>query len=355
MGSEDGDPLARRDRWAAPRTDRDERTAYIGTTTTGIPIPAVPQAAELRDQVPVLGTSTTPITLPFTQTDRERLAAAGRRVPHDLFGGLNRVDARIVAILGSLTVGTAPVLMGLSGQNPATVVVFRAGLAILPLAVLACIEWRRNGTMRGKHVLLHLLAGAFFGIDMGLWSPGVHLAGAGIASAAANLQVIIVPLLAWLIFRERLPVAFIVAVPVMLAGVVLLSGVLEQGSFSSDLFAGVLLSVAGGFGYAGYIIILSRAPAPGHAATQVLLSTCSAMVVGTVLASAFGLPDLTPGFWPLMCLLGLALFGQVIGWIATSNALPRLASSTGSMLLLIQPLVAIFGGMLLLGERISLL
>lgn len=65
------------------------------------------------------------------------------------------------------------------------------------------------------------------------------------------------------------------------------------------------------------------------------------MVVGTAVASAWGAPNFTPEWQPLLILLVMALLSQVIGWVATSSALPRLDSSTGSMLLLAQPLVAI--------------
>lgn len=342
-----------RSHWAKPHDKQHDRVERINTTMTGVPISPAPDVNELVAAAPVLGTSTTAITTTISTEEAERLRAAGRPVPKDLFGFLNRIDPRAVALMGSIAVGLNPVLTRLSGENAATAVFFRFAIALIPLAVFAVLEWRMNGPMKARPVLLHLLAGVFFGLDVGLWIPGVMLAGAGIATVAGNLQVIIVPLMAWLIFREKLTLPFILAIPVMLGGVVLLSGVIEQGDLTGDAFLGVLLAVAGGVAYAGYIMIIGRSRPTGHASTNVFLSTLTSMVVGTTVASAFGAPNFTPEFQPFMILIAMALLSQVIGWVTTSSALPRLDSSTGSMLLLTQPLVAVVGGVLLVGEFIS--
>lgn len=341
-----------RSQWASPKADR-EHVERLHTSVSGVPVSAAPSAEDLMN-APMIGASTTPITLPITLEEEARLRAAGKPVPKNLFGFLNSVDPRVVALLGSLAVGLNPVFVRMSGENAATAVFFRFAIALIPLGIFALMELRLNGKMRARDVMLHLLAGAFFGLDVGLWIPGVLLAGAGIATVAGNLQVIIVPLLALLIFREKLTPPFIIAIPVMLAGVVLLSGVIEHG-LGGDAFLGVLLAVAGGFAYAGYIMIIGRARPTGHASTNVFLSSFSSMIVGTSVAWAWGAPNFTPDLQPLILLILMALFSQVIGWVATASALPRLDSSTGSMLLLTQPLVAIVGGVLLLGEQISML
>lgn len=313
------------------------------------------QEEPVSDVYPVVPATTMLLTTAIPAAERRRLRAAGKKVPKDLFAFLTKLDARLVVVLGSLAVGFGPLLTKMSGENAATTILFRFGLALMPLAIFAVLEWRLNGRMRWKGMAMHLLAGVFFGLDVGLFIPGVYLAGAGIATVAGNLQVIIVPLMALLFFRERMARPFVVAIPFMLAGVILLSGALEQGSFSGDVFFGVVLAVAGGFAYAGYVMVISRARATGHACTQVFLSTVSAMVVGTLVAAPFGAPNLTPPLDNFLYLLALALLSQVVGWIATSSALPRIDSTTGPMLLLIQPLVAVVGGVMILGEQISVL
>jgi drug/metabolite transporter (DMT)-like permease len=117
------------------------------------------------------------------------------------------------------------------------------------------------------------------------------------------------------------------------------------------VFLGVMLAVAGGFAYAGYVMVIARARPTGHACTQVFLSTTSAMVVGTLVATPFGAPNFTPPLEHLLVLIALALLAQVVGWIATSSALPRVDGTTGP----IQPLVAVVGGVVFLAEQITVL
>lgn len=304
-------------------------------------------------QVPIIGSSLTPITASIPVISTGSPAVERARQSREIFGFLERVDARLLAVVASTAVGIGPVLMLLSGENAATTVLFRFGIALIPLAVLAIIEWRMNGPLNRRHTLIHLLAGVFFGIDLGLWTPGMMLAGAGVATVAGNIQVIIVPLFALIVFRERIGRPFLWAIPVMLTGIVLISGALEQGALGPDVLIGVLLATASGFAYAGYVLIVGRAPSHGHAATQAFLAAFMSMVVGTSIASLFGAPNLTPEIGPLLILIAMALFGQVIGWMGTTAALPRLETATGSTLLLVQPLVAVLGGLFILGEHIT--
>ena len=50
----------------------------------------------------------------------------------------------------------------------------------------------------------------------------------------ANLQVVIVAVVAWLAFGERPRREVLVAIPVMLVGVVLISGVVGTGAYGSN-------------------------------------------------------------------------------------------------------------------------
>ena len=57
------------------------------------------------------------------------------------------------------------------------------------------------------------------------WHHAIEAVGAGLATVLGNLQVIIVGFFAWLLLGERPSRATLLALPVVLAGVVLISGV----------------------------------------------------------------------------------------------------------------------------------
>ena len=54
-------------------------------------------------------------------------------------------------------------------------------------------------------------------------------------------------------------------------------------------------------------------------------------------------------------LLALALGSQVVGWLLISVSLPRLPAAVTSVLLLVQPVVAVAAGVAILGEAPSAL
>ena len=71
-----------------------------------------------------------------------------------------------------------------------------------------------------------LAGGALLGVDMTLWAESVRSVGAGVSTVVVNVQVVILPLLAFLVLGERVRRTFVLAVPVMLVGVALAGGLI---------------------------------------------------------------------------------------------------------------------------------
>ena len=81
------------------------------------------------------------------------------------------------------------------------------------------------------------------GGDLG---PRVVVEGAVAACREFNLQVVLVPLLAWIILRERPARRVLGALPLSLLGVLLISGVLESGAYGRHPQAGALFGLSAG-------------------------------------------------------------------------------------------------------------
>jgi drug/metabolite transporter (DMT)-like permease len=169
-----------------------------------------------------------------------------------------------------------------------------------------------------------------------------------------NTQVVIVVLAAWLLLGERPGRRIAVAVPVVLAGVVLISGVIGEGAFGANPVLGVLLGLATGAAYAGFLLVQRRANADHRRPAGPLFD---ATLSSALFALAVGLPlgeiDLVPT-WPAHgWLLLLGLLVQVVGWLIISISLPRLPSAVTSLVLTIQPVGSVVLGMWLLAESPS--
>lgn len=192
---------------------------------------------------------------------------------------------------------------------------------------------------------------------MTLWAESVHAVGAGVSTVVVNVQVVILPLLAFLVLGERVRRTFVLAVPVMLAGVALAGGLVGDADavVGAAPVRGTVTALIAAVAYAGYILLVRLGAGPGQRFTPVAIATLGAAATSFALGSFWQGVDLAPDVRALAWLVTLAVVGQVIGWVLIASALPRLASSTGASILLLQPVGAVMLGALLLGERPGLL
>jgi drug/metabolite transporter (DMT)-like permease len=260
------------------------------------------------------------------------------------------------AVAGALTIAFSAILVRKADVSPATAAVFRCAYAVPVLGVLAWIERRRHGPRTRRELRLSLWAGAFFAADLICWHYAIADVGAGLATVLGNLQVVLVGVVAWMTLGERPDPRVIYAVPIVLFGVVLISGVLSHSAYGADPVRGVIFGVATGFTYAGFILVLRqsgrdlrRPVAPLFEATA--WAAGFALIAGLIIGDV----NLAPS-WPAHAwLLVLALSSQVVGWLLISVSLPRLPAALTSVLLTIQPVGSVLLGMVLLGEAPSAL
>jgi drug/metabolite transporter (DMT)-like permease len=226
------------------------------------------------------------------------------------------------------------------------------GLPLLALVALA--ERRRHGPLPDRARRLAVMAGIFFAGDLLFWHHAIEYVGAGLATVLGNLQVLIVGVVAWLFLGERPSRATLAAVPVVLLGVVLISGVVGANAYGADPALGVVLGVLTAVCYSGYLLLIRiggrdpRRPA-GPVAIATVAVALSASVVGTV----GGDLDMTPGPESLFWLAMLGVTSQSIGYLCISISLPRLPAIVTSVILLAQPPTTVLLAMVLLDERSS--
>jgi drug/metabolite transporter (DMT)-like permease len=221
------------------------------------------------------------------------------------------------------------------------------------LALLAWLERRRYGP-RAVDWRLSVAAGLLFAADLTLWHHSIEAVGAGLATVLGNVQVVLVGLIAWAVLRERPARRAVLAVPVVLLGVVLISGVVGSGAYGKDPALGVVMGILTAITYAGFILVLRHGNTDlRRPAGPLLDATLGGAVFAAIAGVAVGDVDLAP-HWPGHgWLLVLALTSQVLGWLLISVALPRLPAVTTSIVITLQPVGSVLLGVVLLGESPS--
>jgi drug/metabolite transporter (DMT)-like permease len=255
-----------------------------------------------------------------------------------------------LGLAGALTIAFSAILVRLAEVSPETAAFFRCFYALPALGALAWLERRRLGPREPRRLVL-ALAGLCFAGDVVFWHHAIADVGAGLATVLGNLQVVLVAFVAWAVLGERPEARTVAAVPVVLAGVVLISGALEDGAYGDDPARGVVFGALTSLAYAGFILLLRSANAgPVRPAGPLCEATAWAALGCLAAGAAVGTIDLLPG-WPAQgWLVVLALSSQVLGWMLISLSLPRLPAALSSVLLLAQPVGAVLLAMAILGE-----
>jgi drug/metabolite transporter (DMT)-like permease len=259
-----------------------------------------------------------------------------------------------VAVTGALTIAFSAILVRASHASPSTAAFFRCAYALPPLALLAWAEHRRYGPRTARDLWLSVLAGAFFAADLICWHHAIADVGAGLATVLGNLQVVLVGVIAWALLNERPERRLLVAIPVVLAGVVLISGAVGAGAYGRDPARGVLFGVLTGLTYAGFLLVLRHGNRDLRRPAGPLFEATAASALFCLVAGlALGDLDLVPTWPGHAYLITLALTSQVIAWLLISVSLPRLPAAVTSVVLTLQPVGSVLLGIAIFSESPS--
>lgn len=265
----------------------------------------------------------------------------------------NHRSTLIAALLGALMISFSAVWFGLSDSSPTTAAFFRAAYA---LPVVFVLWWMRRDQDRrpSNKRWLAVLAGLSLGADAVTWHTSIGFIGAGLATLIANVSVIFVALGAWILLGERPRKATMVAIPVILLGVTMVSGLGRGDSFGVDPLRGTLFALLAAVLYAGFILAFRHSnDAQAPAAGPLLEATIGTLIASFALGMVGGNIDFAISFPSHFWLLALAIGSQVLGWLLIGYALPRLPAVETATIILIQPALTMIWGAIIFDERPS--
>ena len=262
----------------------------------------------------------------------------------------------VAGVLGALTIAFSAILVDLADVSPASAAFFRCLYALPALGALAWWEDRRHGRRSWRERRLAIPAGALFAVDLIAWNHAIADVGAGLATVLGNLQVVIVPFLALALLGERVPKRILLSLPIVLLGILLVSGALDSGAYGANPSRGVLYGVITALTYAAFLLIQRQGSAdlrrPGGPLFDTSLVTAAfALLYGL----AIGAGDLVPAWPSAGWLILLGLTSQALGWLLITMSLPRLPAAMTSLTLTIQPIASVALGAILLGQEPSVL
>lgn len=259
----------------------------------------------------------------------------------------------VAALSGAVLISFSAIFFRLSAVSPTTGAFYRTTYALPVLFVLWMMR-RGQDRRRTSRRWIALGAGVSLGADVVTWHGAIDFIGAGLATLLANTQVIFVAVGAWIFLGEKPRKTTLGAIPVILFGVGLVSGIGQGDPFGIDPVKGTLLALMAAVFYAVFILGFrhsndTQAPAAGPLFEATVGAAVASLAIGVVAGTMdFGFSWPSHGW-----LIALALAAQVVGWLLIGYALPRLPAVETATIVLLQPALTMVWGALIFGERPS--
>ena len=248
-----------------------------------------------------------------------------------------RIGALMVAA-GAILISFSAVFVKLAHVSPTVAGFYRnffgGVLLLIILAVKGGVSFKDR-----IHLVLGVLCGAIFALDLFFWHLSIHYVGPGLATILANFQVFLLALFGVVVLGERLNGRTLLAIPLAFCGLFLLAGV-QWNHLGQVYQLGVIIGLAAAACYAAYLLVLrklqSMPNAPKAMATLAVISIVAALLLGLATwlkGESFIIPDRQS----FMALLAYGIFCQVVGWVLITKGLPHVRSSLVGLLILLQP------------------
>lgn len=237
------------------------------------------------------------------------------------------------------------------GMSPDSVLFYRYVLAVVVLGAL--MLFRRQSFALTRHDILPLaVMGVLFALSSLLLFQSYNLMDAGIASTILFVYPVMVAVIMAVGFHERVTAATVFSIALACGGI----GLLYKGGDGATLsLVGVLLVFLSALAYAVYIVGVNRSSLK-NLSTEKL--TFYSLLFGSLVyvVRLRGGADLQAIPSPLMWVnaVSLALFPTIVSLVTMAGAIRRIGSTPTAILGALEPVTALFFGVVVFGEQFTL-
>lgn len=236
------------------------------------------------------------------------------------------------------------------GMTTDTVLFYRYSFAVIVLAVLMKIQGQ-SFALRKADILPLVIMGLLFSFSSLFLFLSYNYMDAGIASTILFVYPVMVAVIMGLFFKEKISAITVFSILLALSGIALL----YQGDGGKPLSTlGVILVILSSLSYAIYIVGVNRSSLKDLPTTKL-----------TFYAILFGLSvyiarlnfcndlQIIPSAWLWADVVALAILPTAVSLVCTALAIHYIGSTPTAILGALEPVTALFFGVLLFHERIT--
>lgn len=263
-----------------------------------------------------------------------------------------KVKGYILAAISAATYGMNPLFalpLYEAGMNLYSVLFFRYLFAIPILAIMLKIR-RRDFSISKADIVPLLILGVLFAMSSITLFSSYNFMDVGIASTILFVYPIMVALIMFIFFKEKISMKTIMCIAVALVGIVLLC---KSGSGAVVSAKGVAFVLASSLSYSIYIVYVNKSRISKMATIKVTLYVLMAglmvFVMRILLTGEVSVPP-TEKWWLWGNVLALSIFPTVISLVCTTEAIQCIGSTPTAILGVLEPVTAVFFGIVVFGE-----
>jgi drug/metabolite transporter (DMT)-like permease len=252
-------------------------------------------------------------------------------------------------IIGIICISFSPIFVKLAVAPPIASGFYRIFIAWLLLAPY-CI-YKKQLKIDRKDLLIAIVGGVVFGADIAVWNLSLVKISATISTLIANLAPVWVGLLSFLILRKKSGVLFWVGTWIAILGMIILVGYTNILHLQFNI--GLVYALIASLFYAIYIMITKGILRRITTVTFMFYNMLGASVFLLLICVSQHneLIYFSTSTW--LCLLGMGVICQLVGWITINYSLNYLEATKVSIALLSQTVIAGFWAMLFLNETLE--
>lgn len=265
----------------------------------------------------------------------------------------NKVKGYGAGAIAAITYGMNPLFalpLYANGMDANSVLFFRYLLAI-PIVGAMLFYRGHSFALRRTELLALIFLGIMFAFSSLALFESYNYMGAGIASTLLFIYPLLVALLMFVFFHEKISKLTLVCILMAVGGIGLLY---KNGAGETLSLTGTLLVFASSLTYALYIVFTNRS---GIRNMPTLKITFYVLLFGwTVFATRSCLTGslTTPADWYLWGnVVALALFPTAISLLCTTAAIHLIGATPTAILGALEPVTAVFFGIVVFGESLS--
>ena len=238
-----------------------------------------------------------------------------------------------------------------AGMNPDSVLFFRYLFAI-PVLGMMIVARGRSFKLKRKEVLPLIIMGLLVALSSLALFQSHNYMDVGIASTLLFVYPILVALIMWIAFKEKLTLPTVLCILLALGGIGLLY---KSGDGSTLNLTGIILVMISALSYAIYIVGVNQSTLKNLATLSLTFYVLLFGLVLFLVRVDFGQSLRVAETWYLWGnLIALAIFPTAISFLCTTQAIQYIGSTPTAILGALEPLTAVFFGVVVFGESLTL-